>query len=298
MTTSMKYATTLDEQVEKLKNRGLVINDEEKAKEVLLDIGYYRFGAYLFPYEKKYPSKKNRDHIYKDGTNFLDALDLYYFDCDLRRLLMKYLTRIEVNIRTYITYHVSNLYKTKPCWFISHSVMKPSYVNSFYTTVYGTKAFQDNPTIIEHHKKYPMDRYAPAWKTVELMTIGNIQALYNNLKKPDVQADIALHYGVAKIGIFQSYFETIRKARNMCAHGNVLFDTKLPQRLPHGPAGNLAQPNNSNIIGIIAVIQYFIKQISVHRYQEMCDELKDLLKKVENEKVREILEKVSGFETF
>ena len=190
MTTSMKYATTLDEQVEKLKNRGLVINDEGKAKEVLLDIGYYRFGAYLFPFEKKYPSKKNRDHIYKDGTNFLEALDLYYFDCDLRRLLMKYLTRIEVNIRTYITYHVSNLYKTKPCWFISHSVMKPSYVNSFYTTVYGTKAFQDNPTIIEHHKKYPMDRYAPAWKTVELMTIGNIQALYNNLKKPDVQADI------------------------------------------------------------------------------------------------------------
>ena len=267
MTTSMKYATTLDEQVEKLKNRGLVINDEEKAKEVLLDIGYYRFGAYLFPFEKKYPSKKNRDHI-------------------------------EVNIRTYITYHVSNLYKTKPCWFISHAVMKPSYVNNFYTTVYGTKAFQDNPTIIEHHKKYPMDIYAPAWKTVELMTIGNIQALYNNLKKPDVQADIALHYGVAKIGIFQSYFETIRKARNMCDHGNVLFDTKLPQRLPHGPAGNLAQPNNSNIIGIIAVIQYFIKQISVHRYQEMCDELKDLLKKVENKKVREILEKVSGFETF
>ena len=56
--------------------------------------------------------------------------------------------------------------------------------------------------------------------------------LYNNLKKLNVQADIALHYGVAKIGIFQSYFETIRKARNMCAHGNVLFDTRLPQRLP------------------------------------------------------------------
>ena len=84
----------------------------------------------------------------------------------------------------------------------------------------------------------------------------------------------------------------------MCAHGNVLFDTKLPQRLPHGPAGNLVQPNNSNIIGIIAVIKYFIKQISIHRHQEMCDELEDLLKKVKNEKVREILENVSGFETF
>lgn len=30
----------------------------------------------------------------------------------------------------------------------------------------------------------------------------------------------------------------------------------------------------------------------------MCDELEDLLKKVKNEKVREILENVSGFETF
>ena len=40
------------------------------------------------------------------------------------------------------------------------------------------------------------------------------------------------------------------------------------------------------------------KQISVHRYQEMCGELKDLLKKVKNEKVREVLKNVSGFETF
>ena len=48
----------------------------------------------------------------------------------------------------------------------------------------------------------------------------------------------------------------------------------------------------------VTVIKYFIKQISIHRHQEMCDELEDLLKKVKNEKVREILENVSGFETF
>lgn len=292
----MKYATTLDEQIEILKNRGLVINNEEKAKEVLLDIGYYRFGSYLFPFEKNYPNKKNRDHIYKDGTNFFDASDLYYFDCDLRRLLMKYLNRIEINIRTYIIYYVSNRYKTKPCWFISYAVMKSGYVNSFYTTVYSAKTFQDNPTIIGHHKKYPMDRYAPACKTIEIMTIGNIQVLYNNLKNPDIQTSIAQHYGVAKISIFQSYFETIRKIRNMCAHGNVLFDTKLPKRLPYGPAGNFNQPDNSNIIGIIGVVKYFIQQISVHRYNELCTELEDLLNSIKNEKVREILKNISGFD--
>jgi abortive infection bacteriophage resistance protein len=46
----IKTATTLDEQIQLLKKRGLDIQDDEKAKECLLDIGYYRLGAYLFPF--------------------------------------------------------------------------------------------------------------------------------------------------------------------------------------------------------------------------------------------------------
>lgn len=96
----MKFATTIEEQIQKLKERGLIILDEEKAKEVLLDIGYYRFGSYLFPYELTYPSKNDRTHRLKNPTRFEDALDLYYFDSDLRMLLLRYLTRIEINLRT------------------------------------------------------------------------------------------------------------------------------------------------------------------------------------------------------
>jgi len=76
----MKYATTIEEQIQKLKDIGLHIDDEEKAKEVLLDIGSYRFGSYLFPYEFTYPSKKDRTHRLKNPTHFEDDLDLYCFD--------------------------------------------------------------------------------------------------------------------------------------------------------------------------------------------------------------------------
>ncbi len=42
-----KKAITIAEQIEKLKNRGLQFDlGEAKAKEVLLDIGYYRLGFY------------------------------------------------------------------------------------------------------------------------------------------------------------------------------------------------------------------------------------------------------------
>lgn len=39
-------ATNINEQIEKLKSRGMAIPNVEKAKEVLLDVGYYRLGFY------------------------------------------------------------------------------------------------------------------------------------------------------------------------------------------------------------------------------------------------------------
>ena len=54
-----KPATTIDEQIDLLKERGLTIQDEHKAREILLDIGYYRLGFYLFPFEKSFPNLSN-----------------------------------------------------------------------------------------------------------------------------------------------------------------------------------------------------------------------------------------------
>ena len=88
----MKQATTVEQQIAILKNRGMQIDlGEEKAKEILLDIGYFRLGFYCFPFETGYPNKNNRTHQYKKGSIFSDVVNLYYLDVDLRHLLLKYL---------------------------------------------------------------------------------------------------------------------------------------------------------------------------------------------------------------
>ncbi len=43
----MKTAKTIEEQIIILKGRNMIIDSEEKAKDTLLDIGYYRLGFYL-----------------------------------------------------------------------------------------------------------------------------------------------------------------------------------------------------------------------------------------------------------
>ena len=46
----MKQATTIEEQIQLLKERGITIKDETKVKENLMDIGFYRLGFYFFPF--------------------------------------------------------------------------------------------------------------------------------------------------------------------------------------------------------------------------------------------------------
>lgn len=289
-----KSAITIDKQVQLLKSRGLIIKDESKAKEVLLDIGYYRFCSYLFPYEQSYPSKRSRTHIYQPGTTFEDALDLYYFDYDLRKLLLRYLFRIEVNVRTYITYYVSNHYASLPCWFVASSVMEARYISDFDRKFYN-KLKTNNPVITEHHRHHPTHKHAPAWKTVEQMPFGNLQTLYNSILDPTVRANVALHYGVNKQDVFDSYFDAIRRIRNNCAHGSVIFDMKLPMPMMNGPAGSFNAFTNSSIIGIIEVMKFFLKQISDHRYNDFCQDIDYLLASKKNPKTIDILQRVSGF---
>ena len=72
-----KEAINIDEQISLLKQRGMIIDNEDKAKEVLSDVGYYRLGFYWFPFESSYPCKVGRTHEFREGANFDDIVRLY-----------------------------------------------------------------------------------------------------------------------------------------------------------------------------------------------------------------------------
>ena len=133
MTIDTKKATTIDEQIALLKSRGMVIDDVKKAKENLFDIGYFRLGFYWFPFEATYPRKNNRTHQFTSGANFDWAIKLYYFDFDLRNILLRYISRIEVNFRTSVVYLTSNEYKDNPCWYVDPTIIKKEIFDKMHT---------------------------------------------------------------------------------------------------------------------------------------------------------------------
>lgn len=291
-----KEATNVDEQIALLRQRGMMIIDEEKAKEVLLDIGYYRLGFYWFPFEQSYPSRINRTHIFRPGTTFEDIVKLYYFDFNLRGILSKYLNRIEIHLRTFLTYHVSNKHVSSPTWFVNPAVVSVDYIHEFGKTVY-TSTFRRTLAIKHHHKMHINDIYAPAWKTIEFMTLGGIIHLFDAIKDQQTKREISEHFGIKHLPVFESYLTLIRTIRNACAHGSVLYDIALPTSIRKGPAGAMAESNYQRLHGAIRVILYMIGVVSVNRQQDLKVELEDLFKGTSSSPVvYETIRKASGIE--
>lgn len=274
----IEHAISLAEQVQLLKQRGLTIDDDDMAADVLSAIGFYRMNTYLFPFEHSYPDFNRRTHRYKNGANFIDAVRLYYFDAELRNMFLKYIFSIEVTFRAVLTYEGSMLYRHDPWWFVNPSYVSADFIADFDRVVYNG-AFRKNPAIRRHHSMYKKDRYAPAWKTIELMTFGENIVLYNSLRDGALRQKISEKFGIRYIEVFENYMELVRILRNACAHSSSMFDFRPYKRIRKGPAGLNSEAEYMNISGCYKVVRYLLRHVSVEREKEMSEEVRVLLEK-------------------
>ena len=121
MQTYSKPALSFEQQIELLKNRGLGISDEERAKRHLSNVSYYRLSAYMLPYKIMQPNGIVTDYFIK-GTIWDDIWNLYKFDRKLRLLVFDAIERIEISLRTQIIYQLSHKYG--PHWQNDNNIFK------------------------------------------------------------------------------------------------------------------------------------------------------------------------------
>lgn len=289
-----RKAITLDEQIALLRSRNMTITNEGKAKEILFDDGYFRMGFYWFPFEASYPKKHHRTHEFSDGTDFDNAVKLYYFDFNLRNILLKPLSRIEIAFRTKVAYIVSNKYKNSPTWFVDTNVVSNPQARSFERKVYR-QILEKTPLIALHHRHHINDKFAPAWKTLEFMTLGEVVHLYKSIKDEDLKLEVAKEFGIKKLPTFENYLNVIKDLRNTCAHGNVLYDFTPEKSIRKGPAMKKGIGENQNLNGALRVVIYILSQVSENRAKELADEIDALISKYgAYPEVRRVLNDIGG----
>lgn len=289
-----KLATTIEEQIGLLKSRGMTFRDEEKARENLLDIGYYRLGFYWFPFEVTYPRTEKRDHKFKEGTVFEDVIQLYYFDFDVRNIFLRYISRIEINFRTKLIYEGSNFWHDNPFWHIDSECVRQDFLES--EDYQRALEVLDREMVINRDKTRYNRSYSPAWKSIEFMSLGIVIQLFKNLKDNNgiMRSRISRYFGITSPNQLSEYMDAIRRLRNSCAHGKVIFDYKVPGALPNMAPIKLHPSQITNLSGTYQVLKYLLGRVSNNRVADLHDDMKRAFDRIEKESLMKIITQNSG----
>lgn len=265
-------AFNIDQQIEKLEERGVVFasdKDKEKAKEYLLDIGYYRLGFYWYYFQDE------ETHEFHEEVCLDDIVQLYYFDFDVKMLLLRYIYRIEVYFRTQLVYYASNHYEANNTWYVDEKIMNDAIFDDFDAIYQNIKS--NNKTLVKHHIKYDCD-YAPAWKVFEFLTFGQTFKFFKNLKNEELKKQICGVYGFRDIKLLENYFISLINIRNICSHNGVLFDYNQPtgiRRIPNQKY-RIKTRDNTNLNASLRLLLFILSKTSKNRAIELEGELKKL----------------------
>lgn len=219
-----KAPTTIAQQIARLQQRGMIIRHVPLAEKYLSHISYYRLAGYWWP---MFADKET--HEFKPNSVFEDAVALYNFDHELRMLLFDVIEKIEISLRTKMIYHLSH--EHGPWWFQNTALfVDTQQLVQTLATLQEEVGRSKDVFMKAHKKKYKDDkRFPPAWKSLEMTSLGGLSRLYGNLKHTVQSKDtIAAELGAVNHTYLPSWLQSITQIRNFCAHHGRLWNKNLP----------------------------------------------------------------------
>lgn len=240
----IKHPTTFEEQVKILKERGLVIENEDYAIKVLSQINYYRMTAYLLPF-------KNTDKNYKPNTSFNRIVRIYEFDCRLRNLIMSVIEPIEITLRTQIAYYHAHKYGSDG-YKNSTNFENHDRHSKFLQELQETISNNDKILFVKHH----IENYGgnfPLWVAIELFSFGMLSKFFANMRPEDRKFIAKESYHTGPVHL-KSWLICVTTLRNRCAHYMRLYFHKLVT-YPKMPNNDSVQRSN-RIFDILYIMKF------------------------------------------
>ena len=246
-----KPALSYAAQVERLQQRGMLIDDPAHAAFYLQHLNYYRLGAYWLPFEADHGS-----HRFQTGTRFSQVLALYVFDRELRLLVLDAIERIEISVRSQWAYQMAHRYG--PHGYLDRTLARrPDQWERDKAQV--TEEVQRSKEIfIQHLVNTYQEPLPPVWAACEVLSLGLLSRLFGNLKPMPVRRAIAEVYGIDE-KVLASWLHHLTHVRNVCAHHSRLWNREFtitamqPKHKPRGLAAQWA-PGSRKLYNSLVVL--------------------------------------------
>lgn len=223
-----KIFKTIDEQIQILKDKNLIIEDVDYTKEVLLRENYF----FIMGYRTLFLKQKEKKFI--SGVTFDELYALFTFDRNFRNIILKNILVIENELKSVISYQLSKKYGYKEKEYLNAKNFTPDKDKSRRVKDLLEKmkrqirinASTHNATMhyVSHYG------YIPLWVLVKVLSFGIVCELYTILKKED-QTEIADIFGTTP-QILGDILVLLSNYRNLCAHEDIVFEHRTERAIP------------------------------------------------------------------
>ncbi|TCZ55748.1 Abi family protein [Roseicella aquatilis] len=255
-------ALSVDDQLARLRARGMLIVDEPLARHTLTVVSYYRFTDYAQPLLDPAASTI----CYRAGTGFEDVLTIVHFDEALRGLLLPVLERIEIAARTVISNDMS--VRHGPHWYLdaahySDPVRSGETIARIQADIGHTDPRKRHASVRQYYEDYDQPAMPPSWMVFEALPFGTVANIYRNLNGHTHQYRIAKAFGLPH-QLVGSWLFACSYLRNLVAHHgrvwNRVFTIKPHVHTPHKA---YMDGRNDRLFGFCVVLQLLNKAISM-----------------------------------
>ena len=273
-----KQFKNLDEQVEIFKHKGMTINDEKYAKQILLRENYFFLNGYRHLFMQD-------DRKFLEGTTFEEMYSLFLFDRSFRTIVFKYLLVIENNLKSITSYQLSKKYGYRERDYLrnknfNQDPSRQRQVNDLISKMkrqIRVNGSQHSATL-HYVSNYG---YIPLWILVKVLSFGIVGEMYSILK-PEDQRDIAKVYGI-DVDDFIVYLPILANYRNLCAHEDILYENKTQKEIDdtiYHKMLNLKQVDNEYVQGkndLFALIIIMKQMLQAEDFKNMSLELENVV---------------------
>ena len=225
-----KRFLTYDEQISFLsEQKQLIIEDQEYAKRILFQTGYF---ALVNGYKRIF--KNPQTNKFQVGVRFEDVYGIYCFDRNLRSILLKYILICEQTIKSSLSYHFCQIYgEDQKAYLNPINYLQSENHSRIIKKLIQKMSAQLNENSSYYYIRHYVKRYqsVPFWVLVNTLTLGQVSKMYS-CQKSRVKIQICKDFGEIRENELERMLSIMTKFRNVCAHNDRLFNFKTQDALP------------------------------------------------------------------
>lgn len=254
-----KPALSYAQQVAQLVARGMSVSEPAAAEAILSKTSYYRLSAYWYPFRLRDAAGTALD-AFEPGASFDQVIQLYEFDRELRLLVLDALERVEVTVRTAVTYQLGMAHGA-----FGHELagnFHPQFNHADWVTKLRVETDRSTDAFVDHFRNRYSDYPAlPIWMCTEVLSIGALSLLYKGMQNGD-KAAVAATFGMHPKRL-QDWLHVLSYVRNLCAHHSRLWNRDLaikPRAMAEPEWSAPLLPSNSRLFCVLLMLTVLLNK--------------------------------------